>query len=154
VRLTAAEAEDMHLKALLATLQEVCRLGQSPVFTVDGMQELPTMPRKAPAQVSRKQRAYVGGEQFRALEFVVETISPVTDDLRVSVVLGPAQMSLAKEIMNVRLPLDEAVQKFAGLDAWIASVQPALKPPEPVGVPNVPVVSTEELRGSEGWGAW
>lgn len=146
-------AVDLDLKGVLATLQRICRDHQAPIVEVDGSQMLPTMPRKAPPQVGRQDKAYVGGEQFRPSEIIVEE-DLLKDQLLISIVLVPVQARLVVSVSNVRLPLDQATQKFTGLERWITSVRPDFKQPDPVGVPAGPVVSLEEKRASEEWGAW
>lgn len=141
------------LEQLLAKAQVQCRNGYAPQFVVAGMCQMPTMPRKSPPSVVRTNRAYVGGERFYPSDLVITHLQS-EDALEISIVLAPVKLSLIREVSTVRLPLDEAFQKFKGLEDWLVSLVPELKPPDPEGVPSVPVVSTEEVRASDAWGAW
>lgn len=153
MQLTALQAQDMNLEGRLRALQEICRDGTAPVFPVDGMQLLPTLPRKGSMQAGRKDKAYVGGEKFRPSELVIEH-HMIQDSITVSMVLQPAKLSLVAEVANVRLPLDRAMEVFVGMADWVTSIEPIFKPQPVAGVPDVPVVTKEEFANDDRRGAW
>jgi hypothetical protein len=152
VRLTSWEAEKVNLNAWLAGLQLAAREGRAPPFKVNGPCFLDTMTRKA--NVARAPVAYVGGEEFRPAEFIIEK-DQRNDGILLAIAMVPASMSLLAKVSTVRLPLDKAFDTFEGLEAWVTSIQPLLKPPEPAGVPvGAATVNKEEFQTGESWGSW
>lgn len=147
------EHEAAPLRPMLGEVQRILKGGNAPTFPVNGPRMLPALQRKSTAV--RADLAFQGGEDFRPTELAVETNAAGDGMVVIWLTLQPVSMKHTAVISNVRLPLEKAFEAFEGLESWIATVQPALKSPEPVGVPTgVAPISKEAFRESDAFGAW
>lgn len=153
MRLNPYAIQDTGWEQLLKELQTICKSHNAPTFSVAGPRMLPALSKLGGLNAQRTPTAFIGGENFRPSQLVTEKLLQ-TDEILVSIVLNPTDLKQVKRINNVRLPLAEAFEAFEGLERWVATIVPSLKASTPLGAPDAPVVTVEQKRGSDEWGAW
>lgn len=143
------------LKSWAASLNLSIKTGKAPAFKVNGPRTLQVRLRKAGSPKGAYN--FMGDEEFRISSVLVEKRIDL-DGFQLLVVMAPADIGLAGEIVSIGIQLDEAIEAFDGLEAWVAvsqleseerAAEIAKSQPPVVKLPTV-----EETRASAAWGAW
>lgn len=122
MQLTAEQIDQarLHLPTFISELQARGRAVPRQAFTMGGPCRLNVKLRPRGVQdITFKDHNFIGGERF-TLESVETRLSDMDDSVQIAVRMTSASASLAKEnIAGLLLPLEEAIDKFDGLEEFV-----------------------------------
>lgn len=129
-----------------------------PTFQLSGPCNLKIrLRRTAPGVSPLTSYDFRGGEEFRISSVVLEK-DMALDGIAIRTIFTPVDLMLALEIASMSMPLQDAIEVFGELEAWVdlsvveTNAAQREKAHEKAEIEKLPTV--EEVRASETWGAW